>query len=234
MVNIDDAVIARYNKQGVNFEILVDCEKAIALKNGNKNVIIDDVISVESVFTDVKKGFRASEKDMEKVFNTTNFRDVAIKIIKEGEVQLTSEYRDRIRNEKKKSIINLIHRNAINPENNLPHPPQRIEAAIEEAKVKIDEFKSAEDQIKDIIDKIRHIMPIKYEVRDVAFKIPAEHSGKSFTIIKKYGKLTKEEWGNDGSLLAIVEIPAGLQDELYRELNNLTHGNVESRIIGSR
>lgn len=233
MVNVEDAVIARYDKQGVNFEILVDCEKAIELKNG-KNIPIEDVAVVDSVFNDVKKGFRASEKDLVRVFGTSNFRDAALKIIKEGEVQLTAEYRDKLRTEKRKNIVNLIHRNSVNPENNLPHPPQRIEAAMEEAKVKIDEFKNAEDQVKSIIDKIRHIIPIKYETREVAFKIPGQYSGKSFIILKRYGKLTKEEWANDGSLIAMIEIPAGLQDELYRELNNLTHGNVESRIIGSK
>lgn len=233
MANIDDAVVARYNKHGVNFEILVDCEKAIELKHG-KDIPINEIVTVESVFSDVKKGFHVSEKELERVFSTSDFRQVAVKIIKEGEVQLTAEYRDRLREEKRKSIINLIHRNSANPENNLPHPPQRIEAAMNEAKVKIDEFKSAEDQIKNIIDKIRHIIPIKYEIREVVFKIPGQYSGKSFSVLKKYGKLTKEEWDNNGSLIAMVEIPAGLQDELYRELNNLTHGNVESKVTGSK
>ncbi|MAG47355.1 ribosome assembly factor SBDS [archaeon] len=233
MANIDEAVIARYNKNGMTFEILVDCEKALELRDG-KNVDINDVVVVDSIFKDVKKGFHAAETDLENVFETKEFNDVAKKIINNGEVQLTAKYRDKLREEKKKNIIHLIHRNAVNPDNNLPHPPQRIEAAIEEAKVKIDEFKNAEDQIKDIVDRIRSVMPIKYETREVAFKIPAEHSGKSFSIIKRFGKLTKEEWDNDGSLLAIVEIPAGLQDELFRELNNLTQGNVESRVVGSK
>src|SRR3989344_2388462 len=103
MVNIDEAVIARYNKQGVNFEILVDCEKALDLKHG-KNVDINDIVVVDSVFNDVKKGFRASEKDLIRIFDTSNFNDVALKIIKDGEVQLTAEYRERLRDEKRKSV----------------------------------------------------------------------------------------------------------------------------------
>ncbi len=231
MTRVDEAVTAKLSKHGLNFEILVDCEKAIELKHGANLDINDVVASGLDIFKDVKKGEHASDADLIKVFNTSNKAEVVSKIIKEGEVQLTKEYRDKLREEKKLKIINLIHRNAINPANNLPHPAARIEAALEEAKVKIDEFKKAEDQVKEIVDKIRTILPIKFEIRELEIRIPAKFAGKSFSTLKQYGTLLKDVWQNDGSLLALIELPAGLQTELFDRLNSLTHGEVESKII---
>lgn len=230
MVDLNKAVIARLNKQGRNFEILVDCDNALKFRQG-KEIEIDDLVATTDIFKDVKKGEHASEHDLKKIFSTESKTEIINKIIKEGEVQLTSEYKSKIREEKRKKIINLIHRNAIDPSNNLPHPPIRIENALNEAKIKIDEFKKAEDQVKDIIDKIRHILPIKYEIREVAVRIPAEFAGKSYSILTHFGRLMKEEWQNDGNLVALVEVPAGLQNEMFDELNSLTHGNVESKVV---
>ena len=75
---------------------------------------------------------------------------------------------------------------------------------------------------------MRVIIPIKIERREIAVRIPAQYAGHSFTVLKKY-KLLKDEWQNDGSLVAVVEIPAGLQDDLFSELNKISHGEVESK-----
>ncbi len=230
MVSVDKAVIARLSKSGKEFEILVDCEKALARKN-NEEIPMEDLLATDEVFKDVKKGLHSSDQDIKSVFGDKDFKEIALQIIKEGEVQLTTEHRKKLREETKKKIINDIHRNAVNPETNLPHPPVRIENALIEAKVKIDEFKRAEDQIKPIIDQIRTILPIKYEIREVAIKIPPEFAGQSYSILKQYGKLKKDEWQDDGSLVAVVEVPAGLQNELYEKLNHLTQGNVETKTI---
>src|SRR3989344_2855379 len=104
MTSIEKAVIARLRKSGLNFELLVDCEKAVGFKSG-KNVSLNDVVVSDRIYKDSKKGFVASESDIKKVFNTTDFESVANKIIKEGEVQLTAEYRNKLREEKRRMVI---------------------------------------------------------------------------------------------------------------------------------
>ena len=233
MISIDKAVTAKLSVQGLNFEILVDCEKAIEFQQG-KEIPLDEIVVAFDIFKDVKKGEHANEHEIKRIFNTENKSEVIKKIIKQGVIQLTKEYRDKLREEKRLKIINLIHRNSINPSNNLPHPVTRIEAALEEAKVRIDEFKIAEDQVKEIVDKIRSILPIKFEIRELQIKIPAKYAGKSYSVLKQYGTLLKDQWQNDGSLLANLEIPAGLQTDLFDKLNSLTHGEVESKILNTK
>ncbi|MBS3134829.1 ribosome assembly factor SBDS [Candidatus Woesearchaeota archaeon] len=231
MVSIDDAVVAKL-KIGANvFEILVDCEKALELRKG-KDIDLDDILATNDIFKDLKKGEHAS--DLLKFFKTENKREIARKIIMEGEVQLTSEYKNKLRDEKRKQIINNIHRNAVDPNTGFPHPPRRIESALEEAKINIDEFKPVEEQLKSILPKLRVLLPLKYEIREIAVKIPSAYAGKCYTILKQYGNLLKDEWQNDGSLVAVVEIPAGLQEEFFDKLNGLSHGEVESKILNVR
>ncbi len=229
MVDIDKSVIARLSKGGNTFEILVDCDKALEFRSG-KSVSINDIVATGDIFKDVKKGEKAPEHLFKPIFNTDDPREVAKIIIKEGEVQLTSKHREKLREEKRRKIIEIIHRNAIDSKTGLPHPPQRIESAIEEAKVKIDEHKSAEEQIEDILKKIRLIIPIRFETRQIAVKVSANHAGLGYGVLKRY-KLIKDEWQNDGSLIAVVEIPAGIQEEFFNALNKATHGEIESKIV---
>lgn len=231
MEDVDKAVVARITKEGQNFEILVNCEKALSLKSG-KDIDVEEVLATTDIFSDIKKGKHAANLD--KFFGTEDTFAVARKIIKEGEIQLTTEYKAKIREEKRKRIIDLIHKNAINPDTNLPHPPQRIMNALEEAKVRIDEYKPAEEQVKDIVTKIRSILPLKYELREISIRIPAAFAGKSLGIIKQYGKVLKDEWQNDGSLIVILDIPAGLQVELEDKINSITKGGVEITVLNRR
>ncbi|MFH1592312.1 MAG: ribosome assembly factor SBDS [Candidatus Woesearchaeota archaeon] len=227
MVDVDKAVIAKLKKEGKNFEILVDCDKALELRKG-KSVGMDDVLATDDVFKDVKKGEKASEHDLQSLFGTTDVREVSKKIILDGVVQLTREHLAREREEKRKQIVNIIHRNAIDPKTGLPHPPQRIENAMEEAKVHIDENKRAEDQVEDILNKIKPIIPIKFEKKKLQVIIPPKYAGQTFHVFKSYGE-HKEEWLGDGSLRVKIELPAGIVDEFFGKLNSICRGEVESK-----
>ncbi len=233
MVNVNEAVIARLKKQGRDFEILVDCDLALAYKAG-KEVDLDSVVVSFDVFEDVKKGMNASDAAMESAFGTTDKKEVVKKILKEGEIQLTAEYRKKLRDKKRKQIIHLIHRNAIDPKTGAPHPPQRIENAINEVKVHIDDFKPAEQQVKEIVAKILSVLPLKYEIREVQVVLGPQYGGRAMPTLRKFGKVLKEEWLNDGSLCAVVEIPAGIQEEFEKELNNLTRGDLDLKILNAR
>ncbi len=227
-MNLDDAVIARLKKGGEDFEVLVDCEKAIDFKAGKGE--LEDVLASILIYKDSKKGMKANEHEMEKIFNTKDPKEVAAIIIKEGDIQLTTEYRSKLREEKRKRIIELIHINAVDSKTGLPHPITRLELAMDESKVNVDEFKKPEEQLESVLEKLREIIPIKFETKEIELNIPAQYAGASYSVIKSYGKVLKEDWGNDGSLSLKVEIPGGLTEEFFDKVNSLTHGEIESKI----
>jgi ribosome maturation protein SDO1 len=213
-------------KGGEHFEVVIDPDMAIAFKQtGEGN--IREIVKSAHVFFDAKKGDLASEHHMKTVFNSSDPLVVAERIIREGEIQLTKEHRDMLREQKRKRIISLIHRNAIDPRTKLPHPQARIELAFEEAKVRIDEMRRAEDQLQEIVRKLQPIMPIKFEQTVLQIHLPAQHAAKLYQTIGSFGTIRKQDWLNDGSWSGEVEMPAGLVSECIDTLNSKTHGNVQ-------
>ena len=230
MVSLDDAIIARYERKGMHFEILVDPEAAEKVIEGQHVNILEN-LAIDTIFKDARKGEKASEEAIKEVFGTLDIEKIAIKIIKEGEIQLTTKQRREMQERKRKAIVDWIARSSMDPRTKLPHPRERIELALEEAKVHIDPFKPVEEQIKKILDAIRPILPISIENVKVEIKIPAQYSGKAYGEISKATKMLKEEWLSDGSFKCIVEIPAGIQAELYDMLNKITKGEVVTRLL---
>ncbi len=232
MISLDDAVIARLESHGERFEILVDPDIVEKVHSGEVKDI-REFLAAEEVFRDAKKGDRASEESVKKVFATEDINEIALHIILKGEVQLTTEQRRKMQEEKKRKIIAEIARNAIDPQTKAPHPPQRIEAAMEEARVHIDPFKPAEQQVQKVLDALRPIIPIRFEKIRVAVRLSGENYGKVYGDLVAYGQIMKEEWQKDGSWVGIVEIPAGVQIEFFDHLNKKTKGDVETKLLNS-
>lgn len=229
-VSLEKSVIARLNSHGKRFEILVDPYKAIEVRRG-MNVEIEDLAVIPEVFEDSAKGEKAGDDDLRKAFNTLDFKTIACQIIRKGEVQLTTEQKRKMKEEKTKKIVDIISRRAIDPQRNVPHTPQRIVRAMEEARVHVDEFQSAESQVERIVDALRPVIPISIESLEIMVRVPPQYTGKAYGKISEFGKLRRDEWKNDGSWVATVEIPAGLQGEFYNLLNGLTKGEGEAKVL---
>lgn len=222
--------LAKLKKGGLNLEVAVDPDLAIEFKKG-KSINIKDVIRSEKIFIDVKKGVFAPENRLRELFGTTDVHFVAAAILNEGEIQLTEEYREKLKEDKRKKIISIIVRNGIDPRTKLPHPPVRIENAMAEARVGIDMYKSAEEQVEDIIKKLRPVLPISFERKRISIRFPPNYAGKAYAILSGFGKPEKESWRNDGSFECEIEVPAGLEADLYDKLNSATKGSAETKTL---
>ncbi|MFC1787146.1 ribosome assembly factor SBDS [Halobacteriota archaeon] len=230
MVTLDEAVVARYKTHGLNFEILVDPEPALAMKRG-EDLNIEEILAVEDVFEDASGGERIAEDKLTTAFDTTDVYTIAKDIIVHGDIQITSQQRKKMQENKRKRIVNIITRNAFNPQTKAPHPPSRIEKVIEEAGIHIDPFKSDDEMVSEVMKKIRPIIPIRFDEVSIAIKIPAEYAAKSYGEIQRFGQLVKEEWQSDGSWVALIKIPAGIQGDFYSLVNSLTKGDAETKLV---
>ena len=109
MVTLEDAVIARLEYFGEHFEILVDPDLASDFKRG-QDINIEDILVVEEIFKDAKKGDKASEEAMMKAFDTIDHLEVAAAIIQKGQIQLTAQQRKEMQEEKRLKVISTITR----------------------------------------------------------------------------------------------------------------------------
>ncbi len=232
MVSLDDAVIARLESHGERFEILIDPDIVEKVHEGSVEEILPHM-AAEEIFRDAHKGDRASEEMMKKVFGTTDVNSVALQIVKKGDVQLTTEQRRKMQEDKKKQIVAEIARNAINPQTKTPHPPARIEAAMEEAHVHIDPFKPAEQQVQTVLKALKPIIPIKFEKVKIAIRASGEVYGKIYGDLVSFGTILKEEWQPDGYWVGVVEIPAGVQLDFFDHLGKKSKGEIETKILNN-
>jgi len=223
------AVIAKISKNGDEFEIFVNADMAYEYITGKRSDPMS-VLESEEIFKDARKGERAAEEKIKKAFGTTDVQKVVETILKSGNVPITTEQRNKLQEEKRKQIINIIATNSIDPRTNAPNPPLRVENAMKEARVTIDPFKGASEQIDDIVKKISMIMPIKFTTAKVEVIIPPEYTNKSYSVLKRYG-LKSEKWLDNGSLQAFLEFPAGMQTEFFDRINSATQGKAEVKIL---
>ena len=226
----DRYTIARLTKDNEHFEILVKPEKALDYRTG-KVSRITEALAAEIIFADAHKGTKVSEEQMQKAFETTDTLKIADIILKKGTLQLTTEQRRKMVEDKRKQIIDFISRQAVDPKTNLPHPPLRIENAMEQIRYPIDAHKSVEEQARDIVKLLRPILPLKMEQILVAVRIPAEYSARSYGAIKNFGEIRQEEWRADGSWYGKIEMPAGAYASFLNKLGDITKGNGETKII---
>ena len=233
MAKLEDAVVARFEHSGKHFELLVDPDLAWEAKKGFSSVELDDLLAVHTVFSDAKKGTDASPEDINKVFGTSDFGQVVHAILIKGEVQLTTDQRRAMKEKRTREVVAWIAMNAINPQTGAPHPPARIETVLVEIKANIDAFKSAEEQVQSLLPELKRKIPISIEKIKIAVKIGAEHSGRASAYLHRYS-VSQEQWQPNGSLIAIIEMPAGMRPSFIDGLNKITHGQAESKPVDEK
>ena len=212
MVDLDDAIVARLETHGETFEILLDPAVTDLLKSG-KEIDLAEYMAVEDVFNNAGKGTRPPEEKIREAFGTSDVMEIARRIIEKGEVQITAEQRKEMQAAKKRQVVTYIAANAINPQ------------------TKTDPFKPVEKQVEEAMKLLKPVLPIRFEKTRVAIRLKGDAYGKCYDDMIHMGVVEREEWQADGSWIGIMEIPAGLIDELRNKLNSRTKGAAEVKTL---
>ncbi len=218
-----DVTIVRYSFEGEKFEILVKPDPALEYKLGRKKDVSAILVSDE-IYSDSGKGTRASAEKLLKAFQTQDPAAIAEKIMQKGDLNLTTDQRRKMTEEKRKQIVEFISKTYVDPRSHLPHPPLRVEQAMKDARVSVDPQKSVDEQVKGLVEKLRSIIPLKSENMSLEIVVPAQFAAQSYSVLKSVGSLKKEEWQANGSLKAILEIPAAARPTVIDRLGSITKG----------
>ena len=216
MVSMDDAVLARMEKSGKRYEVLVDPALVEQFKENPDSVRIDDLLAMDEVFHDARDGERPTSEAIENTFATQDIVQITKIILEKGTIQLTTNQRKIMVEKMRQQIIHHIHSQAVDPKTKSPHPKTRIELALDECRYSVDPFKRLEDQVKDAVDKLKSLIPLSFESVTLAFKISGTTMGKVNQILRPY--LKKEGWLEDGSWACVIECPGGMKGELISQV----------------
>jgi ribosome maturation protein SDO1 len=226
---MDKPTVVRFAVEGEKFELLVKPDPALEFKLGKKKDISAILVS-EEIYSDSNKGTRASTEKLMKAFKTTDPTAIATIILQKGDLNLTTDQRRKMVSEKRKQIVEFIAKNFVDPRSHLPHPPLRIEQAMDDARVSVDPFKNVDEQTKDIVEQLRSIIPLKSENMLLEILVPAQFAAQSYSVLKSVGSLKKEEWQANGSLKVILDIPAAARANVIDRLGSITKGSASVEV----
>lgn len=221
--------VVRFSVEGEKFEILVKPDPALEFKLGKRKDISGVLISDE-IYSDSNKGTRASTEKLMKAFKTTDSNAIATIMLEKGELNLTTDQRRKMVSEKRKQIVDFISKSYVDPRSHLPHPPLRIEQAMDDARVSVDPFRNTDEQIKEIIEQLRSIIPLKSENMLLEILVPAQFAAQSYSVLKSFGTLKKEEWQSNGALKVILDIPAAARANVMDRLGSVTKGTASIEV----
>ena len=217
--------LARLKKGGENFEVVIsNVDKALAFRLGTE-IKLSEFVQSQTVFENANKGLKASEDKVKSILGETPIA----KIIRDGELHLTADQRKKIMEIRRNKIIEYIQQNSVDPKSGSPHPRQRIELAMAEAKVNVDISENIDVQTQKIIKSIMTIIPLSFDKLKMKITIPAKFAGSTYSALKNSysSSIKKEEWKNDGGIYIELEIVGGAKDNLYSLINKLTNGEAE-------
>ncbi len=218
-------VTARIKIKSKTYEIKVDLEEALKVKEGKGD--ITTALETPNIFHDINKGTLVSKSDLQTAFNTNEVYEIAKIIITKGEIQKTQEFRDAEKEKKIKQIISLILKNAVD-QHGMPFTEERLKTAISQIHFNLDS-RAPELQMLDLVNKLKEVIPIKIETKKIKLIIPARFTGQVYGFLKDFKE--SEEWLANGDLQAILNIPPGILIDFYEKLNSITHGAVMSEEI---
>ncbi|MHA2029422.1 MAG: ribosome assembly factor SBDS [Candidatus Kariarchaeaceae archaeon] len=222
--------LVRLHTHGQRFEIIVDPHNAWLLKQGEE-IPIDEIVEGYTVFENLSKGLKADKETLIDILGVSSDKEIILKILERGELQITQEQRKQFLKEKRDEIIEFLVKHAVNPKTKSPHPESRIEKAMDDAGVNIDRKEPAPDQARRIIKEIQNIIPIQIEIAKIECIVPAKDTGKLYGFIQGSGDVVKESWGKDGSLTMIIQVPAGMVAMILEDLSDKSKGRVQATVI---
>ena len=216
MVSLDDAVLARMEKGGKRYELLVDPNLVDEFKSEPASVDLNSFLAMDEVFHDIRGGERPIEDAIAKTLGTQDIFEITKTILAKGSIQLTTAQRKARVEQMRQQIVHEIHTQAVDPKTKSPHPKTRIELALTESRYSVDPFKRLDDQVKDALELLKPMIPLSFESIRLAVRVPGSAYGGSSRILRPF--LEKEQWLENGSWAGIIEIPAGMKDTIYGKL----------------
>lgn len=214
MVKVDEAFEVRYKKDGQQLEVLVDFDKLKEFQKKPNEVSVYDVLADTKIFKDQRRGEIVSDVTLKKLFPNLQEEEIIKVILLKGECQIPTAYLNKLREEKKKQVINYISECAINPVTKTKYTYSMVESAVGKIRYNFDPNTGFEGQAEEVIKLLKPQMPISIDIIVLEIEVPARYVGAFYGPFRKFGKIIKEYYDNSGSLRIHLEITHAQSDKV--------------------
>lgn len=225
--------LLKYEKFGNKFEIIIDPDKAVEIiRNGDiKNIEeVTEMLKAQEIFKNSKTGARANQKDIIETFGTDDVIEVAIFMLENGEVQLNSEYRKIIAEQRYSQLIFELNKICTDAQTGYPIPVSRIENALKEGKFSINLYQKQEDQIKEALTCLSNQLNISYGTVEIEITVSSENIKLLKNAIPQIINEAKHNWLSDGFLQLKINLPKGKLNAVKNKINSINNKEIKIKI----
>lgn len=223
--------VVKYKCGKNTFEVL--CKMGTAQKYRDGKLGINNVLVSDDVFLGhYQKGDRPSPSDLVAAFKSSDMAVCAKYILDHGEINLSQDERKEKVEQRRKEIVNYIHKYYIDPKTKTPHPVTRIENALTTLKVHPDPDKDFDREMQDIVKLLPGILTIKRCEVEATLSVQSAFMGAAEGIVRKHAKVNREKYSGADCIMEISLLP-GDYDALVADLSRVTKGNFTIDIVGA-
>ncbi|KAH9260838.1 SBDS family rRNA metabolism protein [Batrachochytrium salamandrivorans] len=222
----DKTSVCRLKLAGSTFEALCHSNKIKEFREGKcslQHVLADQ----DSVYRNASRGERYSAKELEQAFETSNVLEMLERIVQKGQAQVTAEEIKEDVERKRREVISYLATKFVDPKTGRPHPPTRIESALDTMRgLVFDPKRSAADHSADLVKKIiASGLPMKkLEMEGQVIVNKQLHAATQQVLIKMGVSITSTSFTADLAKISVGINPNDL-DHMNKELAKVTQGD---------
>lgn len=216
-IKLTNVSVVRYKRSGKRFELAAYKNKVLEWRAGTEKDI-DEVLQIDSIFSNVSKGAVASNEDIKKAFADRPKEEIIQEILKKGELQVGDKERGAMAENVFKDIAQIISDKTVDPNSKRPYTTSMIEKALHDLGFSTSTTKSAKSQALEAIKQLQaqNKIPITRALMKIRISCPSKE-GKAIKdkIKAMFVEVEEENLGVEMELIGTV------QPGVYREIGPL-------------
>ncbi|KAI9296096.1 Shwachman-Bodian-diamond syndrome protein [Neoconidiobolus thromboides FSU 785] len=206
-IKLTNVSIVKLRKGGKRFEIACYKNKVMEWRN-QVETDLDEILQINSIFTNVSKGQLANTEDLTKCFKTEDKEKIILEILKKGELQVGEKERANALETLSKDIASLVADMCVNPTNKRPYTVSMIEKAIADLHYSINPNKNAKQQALEIIRQLqdKKTIPIARAQMRIRITLPGKEAKKlKENLLPNISKVEEEDFGDLYEMVSLID-----------------------------
>lgn len=228
-IRLTNVAVVRMKKGGKRFEIACYKNKVISWrKNIEKD--LDEVLQIQSVFTNVSKGAMAKREDLIAAFGKDDITEICKEILNKGELQVSEKERHTELASMFKDIATNVADKCVDPETKRPYSVSLIEKAMKDIHFSVKPNKNVKQQVLEVIGLLKADLPIERAHMRIQVSVGSTKEAKQ--ILEKLKPLCSsiehDDWNTGCTSLTCLIDPGQYKtiDDLIRK-DTKGHGRLE-------
>ena len=204
-VQLTNVAVVRFTfkkkKKKLRFEIACYKNKVMNFREGVETAM-DEVLQIDTIFTNVQRGIAANNADLLTAFGTTDLMEICHMILAKGDLQISSGERKVQMETMFREVATIISEKCVDPSSDRPYTLNVVERAMKQAHIAVDPSQSAKKQALESIAKLGEFLPIRRAWMAVRVTVPAASSAGCLAGLAALGEQCRVISRDEGGVIA--------------------------------